>query len=875
MELLLRKICLLLAAALLLPHFGSFFSDTDLLSSIELAELLSAEKSKKSEPDEFPVASMFFGSPASESAHVYVKPNKPVNTTYSTDFHMSCSDIGLQIIRGFEGYDPYAYWDYSQWTYGYGCRAEYEGQYISEHDALLRLADQIEKNYASQVNRFAKTYNLDLNQNQFDALCSFFFNIGEYWWSVSRYENSDLKRVLTNINKGNYTDAEITEAFQQFCHAGGEFKASLYRRRTLEASLFCEKDYILGEIPEEDLYLRTVVNVKNSIYIRRMPSKESEDIDTVSRLAIVPIYCTDATGEWGYTIDHQNLGWIQMKYTTEIPEKATLYDATTVNSTTGVDKYGVNYSINKTDMTASAVTCTGTSCPDDFKFPAYIVFENQVYEVTSIGENAFSPNKTSKTIYIPKNVKSIAVNAFEGSEISIIYYDQGSYAEKYAVKSGLNATAYDCFYGHIYGDWEKGENPLSETSTCLVCGNTLTRTVKNITVSSKPSKIEYYEGDPDAVFDPAGLAIVLHYDSGDEIPVKYKNGNITIEGFSTAVSGECVLEASYLGLKTTFSVNISQLMMESISVDKLPDKTTYVEGSAFEEKGLAIRANYNNGTYVPVSADFTVSGFDPDKIGKQTLTVTYNGFKTTFTVTVKAKSPVSFTIYDYPERTEYYCGDAFDPFGLSIKVLYNNGTEAIIDHNDPAFSSLTFSPLDSREKGYAKVTFYYASCEPQSIEVLVIARDLESSEYELSDDYVSEVPPDLTVDEFTEGFEAGPRVKIVQDGEEIPSGENVPNGAEVQLWYNSDMLDCKNLVVTADVNADGRVGLSDYTRLFDAFKAVQCGKTPSLTDSEMRAADLNGDGVITLTDLLLLNGSAVGKTEVNGVKTKKVVRFDV
>ena len=56
-------------------------------------------------------------------------------TMVSTNYQMRTSEAGFEMIKDFEGYTPYAEWDYSQWTYGYGSRAEYEGQYISESDA--------------------------------------------------------------------------------------------------------------------------------------------------------------------------------------------------------------------------------------------------------------------------------------------------------------------------------------------------------------------------------------------------------------------------------------------------------------------------------------------------------------------------------------------------------------------------------------------------------------------------------------------------------------------------------------------------------------------------------------------------------------------
>ena len=86
-------------------------------------------------------------------------------TMVSTNYKMKTSEAGFDMIKDFEGYTPYAEWDYSQWTYGYGSRAEYEGQYISESDAAQLLKDIMYK-YENSVNAFAKEYSINFNQNQ-------------------------------------------------------------------------------------------------------------------------------------------------------------------------------------------------------------------------------------------------------------------------------------------------------------------------------------------------------------------------------------------------------------------------------------------------------------------------------------------------------------------------------------------------------------------------------------------------------------------------------------------------------------------------------------------------------------------------------------
>lgn len=80
--------------------------------------------------------------------------------------------------------------------------------------------------------RFEKCVNsavkVPINQNQFDALVSLAFNIGE-----KAFNNSS---VVKRLNAKNYTGA--AEAFLMWVNAGGKKSKGLVTRRNLEKALF-------------------------------------------------------------------------------------------------------------------------------------------------------------------------------------------------------------------------------------------------------------------------------------------------------------------------------------------------------------------------------------------------------------------------------------------------------------------------------------------------------------------------------------------------------------------------------------------------------------------------------------------------------------
>ncbi|MDB5287001.1 MAG: rrrD [Mucilaginibacter sp.] len=92
------------------------------------------------------------------------------------------SEHGIAIIKNFEGLRLKAYRDIaSVWTIGYGSTSYHDGKAVKSGDELAdeTVADALFHNtlkwYVDAVNDHVK---VPLNQNQFDALVSFTYNLG-------------------------------------------------------------------------------------------------------------------------------------------------------------------------------------------------------------------------------------------------------------------------------------------------------------------------------------------------------------------------------------------------------------------------------------------------------------------------------------------------------------------------------------------------------------------------------------------------------------------------------------------------------------------------------------------------------------------------
>lgn len=140
---------------------------------------------------------------------------------------MILSPEGLALIKEYEGLRLKAYRDaVGVLTIGWGHTGSdvREGMTITQNEAEELLRIDLQK-FEAAVKRQVK---VQLTQNQFDALVSFTFNLGEY-----ALERSTL---LALLNKGQF--AAAGGEFGRWVNAGGKPLPGLVRRRAAEADLF-------------------------------------------------------------------------------------------------------------------------------------------------------------------------------------------------------------------------------------------------------------------------------------------------------------------------------------------------------------------------------------------------------------------------------------------------------------------------------------------------------------------------------------------------------------------------------------------------------------------------------------------------------------
>lgn len=143
---------------------------------------------------------------------------------------MKTSPKGIALIKEFEGLRLKAYkCSGGVWTIGYGHTAGVKpGMIITESQSEEYLKADL-----SAFERYLNGLGLALNQNQFDALVSFIYNVG-----TGNFSSSTLLRKI----RANPQDNSIVDEFLRWVYSKGRVLPGLQRRRLAEMKLYFSND---------------------------------------------------------------------------------------------------------------------------------------------------------------------------------------------------------------------------------------------------------------------------------------------------------------------------------------------------------------------------------------------------------------------------------------------------------------------------------------------------------------------------------------------------------------------------------------------------------------------------------------------------------
>ena len=130
-------------------------------------------------------------------------------------------------------------------------------------------------------------------------------------------------------------------------------------------------------------------------------------------------------------------------------------------------------------------------------------------------------------------------------------------------------------------------------------------------------------------------------------------------------------------------------------------RLTYVQGQELDlSRGVLTVSENGEQRSIPLNNEgITVSGYDPNLLGKQTLTVTYMDMTTTIEVTVIAR------VLAENYETDYFVGDTFDSSKGRLRIARDDGSTFNVNLNS---ETVTLKSFDPSAAGSATVTVAYS-----------------------------------------------------------------------------------------------------------------------------------------------------------------------
>lgn len=280
------------------------------------------------------------------------------------------------------------------------------------------------------------------------------------------------------------------------------------------------------------------------------------------------------------------------------------------------------------DVTDTVVSITLNPGPDktDYRYGETLDLKGAFIEIVKA-------NGTKQTIPVTENMVSgfnntpnYETTTFPDTQVITVTY--GKYADGTPATVTFQVTVDDFVSGILFVKPDKEKYNYGENLD-LTGG-----TIQKIMASGKPTTIVKLE---------------------DGI----KDGTVTISAFNSTQTGAQTITVEYEGETKTFTVEVVD-EIKSMKIKDTP-KQDYKFGEKLDVTGGTIEVTRTSGKteIIPITPSM-VTGYNPEQLEKQTLTVTYEGLKDTYDITVQ----------NHIEKIEITKPE---------KLIYNIGEEIVLD----------------------------------------------------------------------------------------------------------------------------------------------------------------------------------------------------
>ena len=288
-------------------------------------------------------------------------------------------------------------------------------------------------------------------------------------------------------------------------------------------------------------------------------------------------------------------------------------------------------------------------------------------------------------------------------------------------------------------------------------------TVQNIEIKQPPTKTTYIKGEP---LDLTGGILTVTYADNTITNIPMTSNEIKVSGYNSDKTGTQTVTITYEEKSTTLKVIVKN-DVERIEIKKKPSKTTYIKGENLDLTDGILTVYYEDKTTANIpltSNEIEVKGYDANSLGRQTITVTYQGQKTTFEITVKNEI-IQIVMKEKPSKTTYIRGENLDLTDGIITVYYEDTTTTEIPLTS---DEISISGYDNKIIGMQTITVTYRG--KQTTFEVTVKNDVEKIEIKTKPSktvYIKGETLDLTEGEITAYYEDKTTATIPMTSEEV------------------------------------------------------------------------------------------------------------
>ena len=164
-----------------------------------------------------------------------------------------------------------------------------------------------------------------------------------------------------------------------------------------------------------------------------------------------------------------------------------------------------------------------------------------------------------------------------------------------------------------------------------------------------------------------------------------------------------------------------------------------------------------------------------------------------------------------------------------------------------------------------KITFHgnYSGNRTVYFEIINPVPDQITSDYVTVDQntgYISKISVGTTIKNLKDRLNEREYITVFKDNKKVGENDLLGTGMFAKIMDNDKVVKEYTVIVTGDTNGDGKISITDML----AVKANVLKKS-NLTGAYQKAADVNGDGRITITDFIKTKATLLKKDTITGI----------